>query len=109
MISVRIGLENQFYHTLLVRGHAPGKFGVKGENILCAAVSVLSQTLLLVLLEDNNASIFENQPGNLSFEIKSPTEKSNIQFEFLFKGLKNLESQYRDIIKIEIKGEDDGT
>ena len=84
-----------------MEGHAPSTFGKSGENILCSAVSVLAQTLYLLLEESNNIANKMIEKGNLELIISQPNKTTNIQFEFFLRGIFNLQKQYKDILNIQ--------
>ena len=101
MIHIQYKIENSFYSFLKVEGHAPSSFGKSGENVLCSAVSVLAQTLYLVLDESRNVGSKRIEKGNLELYLSHPNETTNIQFEFFLKGIFNLQNQYKDILNIQ--------
>ncbi len=93
-----------FYTYLKVEGHAPNTFGKQGENILCSAVSALTQTLVLALHEDGNLHNQSIEKGIIEFTIPSPNSKTNIQFETILNGIWNLQKQYNEILKVQNLG-----
>lgn len=104
MIQVLYKKENLNYSYLKVEGHAPSTFGKKGENILCSAVSALTQTLVLALHEDENLQTKSLEKGIVEFSIPKPSGKTNIQFEMILNGILNLQKQYNDILKVQNLG-----
>lgn len=101
MIQIQYKIEKSFYKYLKVEGHAPSTFGKSGENILCSAVSVLAQTLYLLLDESGNVSAKNIEKGNMEVTIFHPNETTNTQFEFFLRGTLNLQKQYKDILNIQ--------
>ncbi len=101
MIQIQYKIEKSFYNYLKVEGHAPSTFGKSGENILCSAVSVLAQTLYLLLDESGNLSAKNIEKGNMEVTIFHPNETTNTQFEFFLRGTLNLQKQYKDILNIQ--------
>ena len=101
MIQIQYKIEKSFYSYLKVEGHAPSTFGKIGENILCSAVSVLAQTLYLLLDESGNVSAKKIEKGTLEMTISHPNEITNTQFEFFLRGTLNLQNQYNDILNIQ--------
>jgi uncharacterized protein YsxB (DUF464 family) len=86
-----------------VEGHSPAHLGKPGENLFCAGVSVLTQTLLLTLKNRNNIEIISNQKGLLEYKICKPDIQTNIEFEFMIMGLENLKQQNIQYLSIEIR------
>ncbi len=100
MIQIQYKLEKSFYKYLKVEGHAPSTFGKSGENILCSAVSVLAQTLYLLLDKSGNLGAKNIEKGNMEVTISHPNETTNTQFEFFLQGTLALQKQYKDILNI---------
>ncbi len=101
MIKIEIKKSNEFYNYLRVEGHAPIEFGKPGDNIFCAAVSILTQTLLLSVSKRDRVEILNNQKGLLEYNISKPDMQTNIEFEFMLTGLENLKKQNIQYISIE--------
>lgn len=101
MIQIQYKIEKSFYSYLKVEGHAPATFGKSGENILCSAVSVLAQTLFLLLDESGKVSAKKIEKGKMEMTISLPNETTNTQFEFFLRGILNLQKQYKDILNIQ--------
>jgi uncharacterized protein YsxB (DUF464 family) len=101
LIQIQYKIEKTFYSYLKVEGHAPATFGKTGENILCSAVSVLAQTLYLLLDESGKLGAKKIEKGNIEVTISHPNETSNTQFEFFLRGTLNLQKQYKDILNIQ--------
>jgi uncharacterized protein YsxB (DUF464 family) len=100
LIQIQYKLEKSFYKYLKVEGHAPSTFGKSGENILCSAVSVLAQTLYLLLDKSGNLGAKNIEKGNMEVTISQPNETTNTQFEFFLQGTLALQKQYKDILNI---------
>ncbi|TGN20790.1 ribosomal-processing cysteine protease Prp [Leptospira idonii] len=93
------------YIGLSLKGHAPSEHGEKGKNILCSAISALSQTLLMYLDNKNCLSSFQKGEGALELTIKPTSSPSIVDESFLFAffGFKALQNQYpKDIFIREI-------
>jgi uncharacterized protein YsxB (DUF464 family) len=101
LIKIEIKKNNEFYNYLRVEGHSPIELGKPGENLFCAAVSILTQTLLLSVSKRNIVEIFKNQKGLLEYSITKPDIQTNIEFEFMLIGLENLKKQNIQYISIE--------
>ncbi|PJZ69611.1 hypothetical protein CH373_08865 [Leptospira perolatii] len=97
MIRIRLIRNKYGISGLESSGHSPKNLGQKGENILCAAVSVLVQTLYLHLKNQGRIGTAEISDGFLSFEILSGFESDQIvltSFGLIQDGLENLRNQY---------------
>lgn len=88
----------------VVKGHA--NVADSGEDIVCAAVSVLTQTTVLSLCEIANIAInYKIKSGYLKCNLPSDlTEKERYDTKLLintmFLGLKNIRESYSEYIKI---------
>ena len=88
-----------------VSGHAG--CGVKGTDIVCAAASVLTHTLL-VSVHRSTGSVreFKDSEGNLSVTFDCPgrndpgRETLRSMIEFFFTGMAELASQYPDNVRL---------
>ena len=106
MISIRIKTDNKtVINELRVEGHAGYK--KKGEDIVCAAVSILAQTLINLLEQLKSIKIkLINRTGFIHLVM---TEYPDIcrqelagMTAFLVKGYFLLEKNYKQHIKIEL-------
>ena len=88
------------YIGLISEGHAPDSFGKKGNNILCAAVSTLVQTLYLHLKIMSNVSHETIRKGFLSLEVSETNKDTNLTFEVIMTGIHNLFKQYPEEIQL---------
>ncbi len=81
---------------LSMKGHASSLHGEKGENILCAGVSALSQTLLIYLDKKNCLESFQKNDGTLELTLNKAGSQSiiNESFSFALSGFKALQDQY---------------
>ncbi len=104
MINIEIQRKNNIITGFKVTGHAGYK--KHGEDIVCSAVSVLTQTALIGL--DKIANIvfeYDIKDGYLWCRIsdtKSEIQelKSSAILETMYEGLKNIESSYRKYIRL---------
>ena len=91
-----------------VCGHAVGK--APGENVLCAAVSVLLRTAARTLEQHPDIAISgeASEPGNFWFKIESwpPEQKGWLKglSDFLVTGFRDLKEEYPEMIELIIKG-----
>ena len=89
-----LGFE-AFGHT----GYAPS-----GEDLVCAAVSALTQTTLLGLLEVLKVPVdwkTDEEQGALSAVVRESTDGTELLFRTLEAGLKNIAEQYPDLVGID--------
>ncbi|QUH26073.1 ribosomal-processing cysteine protease Prp [Serpentinicella alkaliphila] len=108
MIKVQIKRSrNGEIQSFSINGHANAD--EYGKDIVCAAVSVLSQTTLLGLHDIAKIEIdFKVQDGNL--ECKLPVnlsndkrQKANLLLETMIMGIKNIYESYSEYIAIHDK------
>ena len=82
------------------RGHAEA--GPYGEDIVCAAISMLSQTSLLGLHEVAQQSMeYRIEDGELDILLSEPiTERGQTILETMLLGIKNVANQYSDFVRV---------
>lgn len=82
------------------RGHAEA--GPYGEDIVCAAISMLSQTSLLGLHEVAQQSVeYRIEDGELDILLSEPiTERGQTILETMLLGIKNVADQYSDFVRV---------
>ena len=82
------------------RGHAEA--GPYGEDIVCAAISMLSQTSLLGLHEVAQQSMEHRiEDGELDILLSEPiTERGQTILETMLLGIKNVADQYSDFVRV---------
>lgn len=101
MIQIEIVKDKKGnYIGLVCQGHAPDSFGKKGNNILCAAVSVLVQTLHSHIKIMSNVSCETIRKGFLEFEVLKTSKETNLSFEVILTGIHNLFRQYPEEIQL---------
>jgi len=94
---------------IIVKGHA--SFAKKGKDIVCAAVSILAQTMVLAVekLTDLKQQVL-TQEGYLESKIDAVILKESGQVEYskfrvilsnFFIGLESIRQEYPDYIKID--------
>ncbi len=102
MINLRIG-RNQKGHiySCEVKGHAG--LGDKGTDIVCAAVSALTQTALLGLGKYLNCPLaYDAKEGALSFTLTgAPDVRTDAILETMLLGLSEIAGSYPKTLKIE--------
>ena len=82
-----------------VSGHSG--FDVKGCDIVCSAVSVLTQHTARILERRCRASVTREE-GSLKVSLKKIDDLSRILIEELYISLKDLEKQYPGNLKVEV-------
>lgn len=105
MTNIEIYHSNGNYYYLKSVGHADGG---PYEDIVCAGISTLTQTLYFTLLhfldEDDLADCQED--GLLEIEIlregQNKEEKVNLSFFFMITGLQLLKDNYPDYMTLNI-------
>ncbi|MBC3803239.1 ribosomal-processing cysteine protease Prp [Acetobacterium fimetarium] len=106
MISVKISKKNNETHEIIVSGHAG--FADQGEDIVCAAVSVLTISILNGLTEivgrkDLNEMVEE---GYVRFTIPEISDekmkmKTDTLISTLLLGIRGITEAYGDYIQFE--------
>lgn len=80
-----------------ISGHA--QFAAKGSDIVCAAVSVLSQAVTNGL---TNAAL--NDDDGISVSLIEPNEKNRTLSTLLLNNLKEISNQYPQNLKVKVYG-----
>ena len=85
----------------LIVGHAGGR---KGLDIFCAGVSALSQSVFLAIRDYLKREIeYESASGLLKLILQSkPDERTEILFQTLIIGLKEIQKINPEVIRLEI-------
>jgi uncharacterized protein YsxB (DUF464 family) len=104
LIRIEFSREEDRYKGLRVIGHSPLSKGKPGENLLCAAVSILSQTLELCLYKSGQLNLLKKEKGFLELEVVSPNFGTDVQFDFFLTGVFALGEDAAEFITIEEKG-----
>ncbi len=86
---------------MAVTGHAD--YAPRGEDIVCAAVSVLTQTALLGLLRYAVHPVqYKMKSGRLSLQLeKEPTDVTDTILETMAMGLEEIARNYPDRVQIQ--------
>ena len=89
-----------------VHGHAGA--GVKGSDIVCAAVSVLTRTIVRVLSEQKDITIRGSIPGLGNFQLEVDYKKEGREFldaagAFLSEGLLSVAEEFPENCKVNIE------
>ena len=101
MIRIRIEFGSHGFCFLEASGHA--RLAAPGNDILCAAVSVLVENLGLGLTEILDApALIEEDKGHYSIRLAEEVinDRTELLFTSAILGLKRLEEQYPDRLEI---------
>ncbi len=98
-VDVKRNVEGQ-----IVECHFQGHAGVApyGEDIVCAAISMLSQTSILGLHEvAQQAMEYQMEDGELHILLSEPiNESGQAILETMLLGIKNVADQYSDFVRV---------
>ncbi len=96
MITIRLQKDqNRQFSGFHISGHA--EYSEAGSDIVCAAVSALSQTALLGLLHympDDVTYQIDEENGFLTVHVQKCCETSQIIFHTMVLGLEQIAQQY---------------
>lgn len=104
MIRITIKHSENRIRGVRIKGHAEA--AEHGRDIVCAAVSVLAQTVLLSIVDQIGREIpHRMSSGNLVFDVPEDlSEEESIRTDALMRalclGLTDLSESYREYIKI---------
>ena len=87
------------YKGLSIDGHA--NFAEQGKDIVCAAVSVLAQTLIASieeLTDDDVRSVIEH--GHIELNYRNLSEMSRVLIDSFLIGCRMLESEYPECVTL---------
>lgn len=102
MIEISIYSRDDSYIGFRSKGHAD--FDENGYDIVCAAVSILTQTLYFHLVDNLGIDDIDDsqESGYLEIILKNKYDEILVQdaFNFMIKGLELLEHEYSDYIKL---------
>lgn len=102
MTTVRFLRQGGRLYGFTADGHAG--YAPSGEDIVCAAVSVLTQTALLGLGEVLKVPVewkMDEEAGTLSAFVRESTEGTEVVLRTLEAGMKNIAGQYPDLVGID--------
>ncbi|MDO4800243.1 MAG: ribosomal-processing cysteine protease Prp [Bacillota bacterium] len=100
MIQAQIVFHNDRYREIRVQGHAD--WAAHGEDLVCAAVSVLTLTLANTLeeLAENHYDL-RIEHGDFTLVLKDEaTDRSRVAIRSFEIGMEGLERTYPDYVKI---------
>lgn len=84
---------------ITVTGHSG--YAPPGQDIVCAAVSVLVQNLILSIeaLTDDKIS-YDIKPGKADIYYRNPSEKTTTLIDSFFIGISAIAAEYPEYVKI---------
>lgn len=85
-----------------IEGHA--EYDIKGKDIVCSAVSALSQSVLMALKEIKDVEVLQIDNFFL-FQITENNEITDTMFSVLKIGLLEISEQYPNHVKVKIQGD----
>lgn len=107
MIKLLIHTKNSYFSSFTIEGHST--LGTKGNNLLCAGVSTLSQGIFLGLTKILNLDLnYEKRDGYLFCQFpddlsSGEQDKVSVLLVTLIETMKDLRLSFPDEIKIEWK------
>lgn len=83
-----------------VRGHA--NYAPQGQDIVCAGVTALTQTLLgsLETLTGNKIK-YDMSPGRVDIEIEDPDEDAQLLMDSFLVGIEMIADEFPEYIRVE--------
>ncbi len=103
MVTATVVKDPSGYVAFECRGHAG--FAPKGRDIVCSAISTLTINAAnsIMTLTDTKINVGEND-GFLSWTFENGCdERAHLLMDSLLIGLRSVEEEYRNYLKIEIK------
>jgi uncharacterized protein YsxB (DUF464 family) len=101
MMDIRLSFAN---HTVIAAGHANAPRNEDGRDLVCCAVSTLVQTLIFSCQELPGVLVYHNvAPGDVYIKVSEPdsaTDGVKHRLMMLLDGLKHLEKQYPELIRV---------
>lgn len=99
MIKIKIEKENNLISKIEMKGHSG--YDVSGKDIVCAGASTIIITTLNAIIRYNEEAISYNQDeGYVEVIIKKHDNVVDILLENAISLLKELETQYKNNVKI---------
>lgn len=87
-----------------IRGHA--NYAPHGQDIVCAGVTALTQTLVesLETLTDNEIKC-DMSPGRVDIEIKDPDEDAQLLMDSFLVGVEMIADEFPEYVRVEIRND----
>lgn len=91
-------------NTIKVRGHAG--YAPQGQDIVCAGVTALTQTLVesLETLTSNEIK-YDMSPGRIDIEIMNPDEDAQLLTDSFLVGIEMIVDEFPEHIRVEISND----
>lgn len=95
---------NMTTNTIKVRGHA--NYAPHGQDIVCAGVTALTQTLVesLETLTSNEIK-YDMSPGRVDIEIMNPDEDAQLLTDSFLVGIEMIVDEFPEHIRVEISND----
>lgn len=91
---------NRYTGGISVKGHA--NYAPHGQDIVCAAISTLAQTLIASIEELTADEIqYVIQPGTVDIKFGDLSEESNLLIDSFFVGVQGIANAYPENVVIE--------
>ena len=86
-------------HEIVIDGHA--NYGPEGQDIVCAAISTLSQALIRSI-EDLTDDIIEYdiRPGRVDIKMKDLSDQGRLLIDSFFIGICQVATAYPDYLQV---------
>lgn len=104
VIKAKFFSVNGHYVSFSIEGHSD--YDVKGKDIVCAAVSALTQHTARFLAKHCGA-IVEKQQARLNVRLPRPGELSDLLVKELYESIKDIQSQYPRNLSLEVMIDED--
>lgn len=109
MINIIVARNARGIESVEIKGHSG--YAKSGKDIVCSAVSAITQTALLGIInvsDENVDYVLNEQTGYLKFSVpKNVGEVEDLKIQTILEtmliGLKDLEKGYNAFIKLEVK------
>ena len=87
-----------------IRGHAG--YAPRGQDIVCAGLTALTQTLVesLETLTGNEIK-YDMSPGRVDIEIKDPDEDAQLLMDSFFVGAEMIADEFQEYVRVEIRND----
>lgn len=87
-----------------IRGHAG--YAPRGQDIVCAGLTALTQTLVesLETLTGNEIK-YDMSPGRVDIEIKDPDEDAQLLMDSFFVGAEMIADEFPEYVRVEIRND----
>ena len=87
-----------------IRGHAG--YAPRGQDIVCAGLTALTQTLVesLETLTSNEIK-YDMSPGRVDIEIKDPDEDAQLLMDSFFVGAEMIADEFPEYVRVEIRND----